>query len=72
MRIFEFSEKLAKLLINNSYINDETSVCPEKPGNISHILETAPTHATDYDKKGFALKNINTNNISVISQNVKK
>ena len=34
--------------INNSYTNEKTCVIPENVKNIqlSHILETAPTHAT--------------------------
>ena len=39
---------------------------------LSHILQTVPTHATEYDlKKGFAQKNINTNNTSAFGPIVK-
>ena len=39
---------------------------------MSHILVTAPTYATDYDKKRFSLKNLDTNKTSDIGQNLKK
>ena len=39
---------------------------------ISHILETEPTYATEYNnKKGFAQQNINTNNTSAVGLIVK-
>ena len=49
----EFGRKLAKVLIHNSYINDESCTSTEKKIKkiISHILVTAPNHATDYDRK---------------------
>ena len=33
---------------------------------ISYVLETAPTHATDYDKKGFESQNSDNDNTSAI------
>ena len=61
-------------MINNSYINEKTCGSPENARNrqLSQILETAPTHDTDYNKKGFAQKNINTNNTSDVGQILKK
>ena len=56
------------MLINKSYINEKTCVSPSKTRKrqISHILETAPTHATEYNlKRGFVQKNISTNNTYV-------
>ena len=60
------------MLINNSYINQNICGSPSKTRKrqISHILETAPTHVTEY-KKGFSQQNINNNNPSVIGQIVK-
>ena len=55
-------------------MNEKTCGSPSntRKGIISHILETAPTHATEYNFfKGFAQKNINTNNTSVIGKIVK-
>ena len=52
---YEFlKNKKAKVLINNSYMNEKTCESTSKTRNrqISHILETAPTHATEYNKKG--------------------
>ena len=48
-----FKKKLAKALINNSYTNEKTYVCPEKTRKIktSHIFVTAPTYATEYYEK---------------------
>ena len=66
---------MAKALVDNSYINGKTYGSPENTIkiNISHILETTPTHATDYDgKKGFAVQNSDTSNTSTVGQNVKK
>ena len=65
-----FRKKLAKALINNSYTNDRTCVSPEntRKRQLSHILETAPTHDTKYNKKGFAQKNIYTNNTSDVGK----
>ena len=62
-----FRIKLAKALIENSYMNDKTYVDPEntRKRQISHILENTPNHSTKY-KKGFIQKNINTNNKSVV------
>ena len=40
---------------------------------ISHIFDTAPTHANDYDEKnGFVLKHLDGRNTSVVGQNVYK
>ena len=52
------------VLVNNSRMNENTcgSVSTTINRKISHILETAPTHATKYNKKGFAQQNISTNN----------
>ena len=49
---YEFSKKKANVLINNSYINEKTCGSPSNTReiNISHILETEPTHATEYNK----------------------
>ena len=53
-----FREKLAKSLFQNLYINDDSCTSPEKIRKIkiSHILETAPAHATEYDKIVFHRK----------------
>ena len=70
----EFSKKMAKVFINNSYMNKKTCGSPSntRKKQISHILETVPTHVTEYHlKKGFAQKNINTNNTSAVGQIVK-
>ena len=61
-------------MINNSYINEKTCVIPDnfRKRQLSHILENAPTHTTEKnEKKGFAQKNINTNNTSIVGQIVK-
>ena len=61
------------MLIRNYYINDESCNILEKKINmkISHILKTAPTHSTEYDeKKGSALQNLDTSNMSVVGQKV--
>ena len=52
-------KKLAKVLIQNSYINKKTCGSPENTikRNIPHALENSSTHATDHDKeKGFHQK----------------
>ena len=64
-----FKINLAKEFINNPYMNNKTCGIPENTikRQTSHILDTAHTHATEYNKKNrFELKNINTNNKSVI------
>ena len=68
-----FRKHLAKELIQNSYINDNTSGIPSniRKRKILHILDTAPIHYTDYNKNVFARKNINTNNTSVVGRNLK-
>ena len=69
-----FINKLAEALIHSSYINDETCGIPSKTIKIkiSHILETEPTHATEYDEiNGFVPKFSDTNNKSSVGQNVK-
>ena len=48
----------------------EVHLTPEKEKY--HLLETAPTNATDHDKKGFAQENRNINNKSIIVQNEKE
>ena len=47
----KFRGKLGKALIHNSYINGESCNIPsnKRKRKISHTLETAPTHATEYD-----------------------
>ena len=65
---------LGKRLINNSYTNEKACGSPanSRKRQLSHILETAPTHATKYNlTKGFAQKNININNTSAVGQMVK-
>ena len=44
---------MAKRLINNSYNNDKACGSSENVQKIqlSHIMETATTHATEYNKK---------------------
>ena len=72
--LYEFSILfLAKVLIKNSYMNEKTCGSPTKTRKrkISYILDMSPTHANEYNKKGFAQKNINTNNKSVVGQIVK-
>ena len=53
----KFRGEIAKALIHNSYIYDESCTSPAKTRkrNISHILETAPTHATEYGGGGMGL-----------------
>ena len=48
----------------------EVHLTPEKEKY--HLLETAPTNATDHDKKGFAQENIKINNKYIIVLNTKK
>ena len=50
-----FKTKLANVLINNLYIHFKTCESPSTTSKtqISHILETEPTHATEYNKKRF-------------------
>ena len=47
------SKKMVKGLINNSYMNEKSCGSPENfiKRQLSHILETAPTHATEYNEK---------------------
>ena len=47
-----FYKKLAKVLIENSYMNDKTCGIPssKNKNKVSHILEAAPTHVTEYQK----------------------
>ena len=65
---------MAKALIHNSYINEKICGSQEKTRKrkISHILETAPTHATDYDKKRLSPIFLDTSNTFSVGQNVKK
>ena len=52
----DFGGNLTKALSNNSYTNDKTCGSPENviQRQWSHILETAPTHDTEYNgKNGF-------------------
>ena len=65
---------MTKALINIYYINDKTYGSPEntRKRKISHILENAPTNATEYNnEKRVAQKNINTNNTSISVKIVK-
>ena len=50
-KFIEFRKKMAKALINNSYTNEKACVSPSnyRKRKLSHILETAPTHATEYN-----------------------
>ena len=62
-------------MINNSYKNEKACGSPEnvRKRQLSHVLETAPTHATEYKlKRGFAQQSINTNNASAVGQILKK
>ena len=49
----DFRKQLAKGFNNNSYKNDKACGSPENIRKIqlSHILESAPTHATKYNAK---------------------
>ena len=51
---------MAKVLTNNSYMNDKTCGGPSKnrKRQISHILDTSPTHATEYHFKKFLHRKI--------------
>ena len=53
MKLYEILVKLAKAFIYNSYINEESCSTQAKTRKrkISHILETEPTHAIEYNKK---------------------
>ena len=53
MRLLWISEKNSKAFIHKSYIDENTCSSPEntRKKRISHILETAPTHATHNDEK---------------------
>ena len=64
---------MAEVFVDNSYINEKTCGIPSntRKRKISHILKTAPTHDSEYIKKGFAQKNISTNNKSAVGQIVK-
>ena len=66
-----FKKKIAKALIKHSYMNQKTCGSPEKTikRKISHILDTAPTHATDYNLEKWL--HCKKNNTSSIDQNVK-
>ena len=48
-----FRKSLAKVLIENFYINKKTCGSPEntRKRKISHTLETVSTHATEYNFK---------------------
>ena len=57
--------------MNNSHTNEKTRGSTENTikRQISNILDTAPTHATEKEEeKGFAQKNINSNNTSAIGK----
>ena len=65
---------MAKGLINNPYMNEKECGSPEnvRTRQLSHIFDTAPTHATEYNEKnGFAQQNININNTFTVRQIVK-
>ena len=73
-KFMDFGERMDQALINNSYTNDKTCGSPAnfRKRQLSHILETAPTHATENNEKNeFAQQNINTNNTSDVGQIVK-
>ena len=46
-------KKMAKGLINNSYTNEKSCGGPAnvRKRQLSYVLETASTHATEYNKK---------------------
>ena len=48
-----FEKKLAKVLVNNSFMNEKTYGSPSNniKIHISLTLETGTTHATEYNKK---------------------
>ena len=52
-KFMDFRKKLANGLIDNSYTNEKACGSPEdvRKRQLSHILETAPTHATEYNEK---------------------
>ena len=54
-KFMNFRKKLLKSLINNSYTNEKQCGSPEnfRKRQLSHILDTEPTHATEYNKKLF-------------------
>ena len=69
-----FWRGMAKALIKKSYTNGKTCGSTENviKRKLSHILKTAPCHATEYNEKNvFSQKNINTNNTSAVGQNLK-
>ena len=49
----KFRGEMAKVLIKNSYISDDscTSSVNTRKRKIPHILQTVPTHATEYDER---------------------
>ena len=50
-KFMDFRKKLARGLINNSYTNEKACGRLEnvRKRKLSHILEIAPTHATEYN-----------------------
>ena len=67
----DFRGEMAKVLVNKSYINEKTCGSPSNTvkRQISHILETAHTYATEYNNnKSIVQKNININNTSAVGQ----
>ena len=60
------------VLIHNSYIIEKTCASPENTRkiDISYILDTEPTHATDYDEKMIAPQKLDTRNTYAIDQNI--
>ena len=52
-KFVNFRKQLAKRLINNSYTNDKACVSPGyfRKRQLSNILDTEPTHATEYNEK---------------------
>ena len=48
-----FQKKLAKLWINKSYMTDKTRGSPSNTikRQIPHILDTEPTHTTEYNNE---------------------
>ena len=72
-KFMDFCKQLAKVLIKNTYTNEKICGSPENVRNIkwSHTLDTAPTHATEYNKKWFPQKNIDIKSTSSVVKIVK-
>ena len=61
------------MLVNNSYTNKKAhgSLSKTRKRQISHILETSPTHASEYNEKWVFTENINTNNTFYVRKKFK-